>query len=571
MRTVVFSLLGSQLDAARPGDVARWQRWRPNVALCQHEDLLVDRLELWHDARHAALAEQVVADVALVSPETEVRTTVLGLADPWDFEEVYGRLYDLVDTYRFDAARERYLVNLTTGTHVAQICWFLLAESRALPAELLQLAPPRVRREAAKGASDGAKGGEGSGARGGPSRARRASPAGRWQTIDLDLSRYDRIATRFARRADEDESFLKAGIVTRNADFNAMIGQIERVVIRSRAPVLLLGPTGAGKSSLARRIHELKRARYQIAGDFVEVNCATLRGEHAMSALFGHVKGAFTGAVADRPGLLRAADGGLLFLDEIGELGLDEQAMILRAIEDRRFVPVGSDREAASDFLLIAGTNRDLRAEARAGRFRQDLLARLDLWTYELPGLAGRREDIEPNLDFELLRHAEATGDRADFNREARRRYLAFARSPRASWRGNFRDLGASVTRMATLAPRGRITEAIVGAEIGRLERGWGPDESDAGAADDEAVLAAALGEEALAEVDLFDRAQLAAVVRTVAATASLGEAGRRLFAASRTRKASSNDSDRLQKYLARFGLTRAGVVEAVAAAARHG
>ena len=100
--------------------------------------------------------------------------------------------------------------------------------------------------------------------------------------------------------------------------------------------MLLVGPTGAGKSFLARRIYELKRSRHQLDGRFVEVNCATLRGDGAMSALFGHVKGAFTGAQNAREGLLRAADGGMLFLDEIGELGADEQAMLLKAIEEKR-------------------------------------------------------------------------------------------------------------------------------------------------------------------------------------------------------------------------------------------
>ena len=167
-------------------------------------------------------------------------------------------------------------------------------------------------------------------------------------------------ATRFAQEQERTLDFLKSGIATRNAAFNSMIEQIETVATRSTAPILLMGPTGAGKSQLARRIHELKKQRAALAGAFVEVNCATLRGDGAMSALFGHRKGAFTGAVADRPGLLKSADQGLLFLDEIGELGADEQAMLLRAIEDKRFLPVGSDREVESRFQLIAGTNRDL-------------------------------------------------------------------------------------------------------------------------------------------------------------------------------------------------------------------
>ena len=111
---------------------------------------------------------------------------------------------------------------------------------------------------------------------------------------------WDRIAARFRKETTEARSFLKSGIPTRNAGFNRLIEQIEHVAVNSRDPVLLMGPTGAGKSQLARRIHELKKTRHQIAGAFVEVNCATLRGDAAMSALFGHVKGAFTGALRDR-------------------------------------------------------------------------------------------------------------------------------------------------------------------------------------------------------------------------------------------------------------------------------
>src|SRR5690606_37900127 len=203
---------------------------------------------------------------------------------------------------------------------------------------------------------------------------------------------YDRLASRFVQERHEATSFLKGGIETRNAAFNNLIDRVERVAIHSRSPMLLTGPTGAGKTQLARRIYELKKSRREVAGDFVEVNCATLRGDGAMSALFGHVRGSFTGALRDRPGLLRAADRGILFLDEIGELGLDEQAMLLRALEEKRFLPVGADREASSEFQLIAGTNRDLTAAVRERTFRDDLLARINLWTFALPALRDRPE-----------------------------------------------------------------------------------------------------------------------------------------------------------------------------------
>lgn len=522
----VIGFLGSTLDASKFGP-SRWSKWRPSVGLTMHEDLRVDRFLLIHGSAHRRLAEYVAEDIASVSPETNVEMRLLDFRDPWDFEEVFGKLLDFARAEPFDPETEDYLVHITTGTHVAQICLFLLTEARYLPGRLLQTQPER----------------------GSP------NPAGTWNTIDLDLSRYDSIATRFAVASVESASFLKSGIDTHNAAFNRMIDEIERVALRSKAPILLMGPTGAGKSLLARRIYELKKLKHQIAGPFVEVNCATLKGDGAMSALFGHRKGAFTGAVADRPGLLRAADKGMLFLDEIGELGLDEQAMILRAIEDKCFLPVGADKESSSEFQLIAGTNCDLGEAVAAGAFRDDLYARLNLWTFTLPGLADRREDIAPNLDYELDRFAEREGERASFNKEARQRYLAFATSPDARWPGNFRDLAASVTRMATLSPKGRIDLECVEAEIVRLKRLW------LGQTDDGlGILADVIEADALEAIDPFDRVQLAETIRVCRISRSLSEAGRTLFAASRARRSSANDADRLRKYLARFGLEWATV-----------
>lgn len=127
----------------------------------------------------------------------------------------------------------------------------------------------------------------------------------------------------------------------------------------------------------------------------------------------------------------------------------------------------------SSDFQLIAGTVRDLRQLVAEGKFREDLYARINLWTFTLPGLRQRQEDIEPNLDYEVERHASLTGDSVRFNTEARRAWLAFATSPQATWRGNFRELSASVTRMATFATSGRITLDVVEDEINRLRYNW--------------------------------------------------------------------------------------------------
>ena len=197
-KLVILGLLGTQLD--RGVGSRRWEGWRPTVSLCQHEDLLVHRMELLHDRRATSLAEAVAGDIAGVSPETEVRRHIVELRDPWDFEEVYGALADFARGYGFQPDREEYLVHITTGTHVAQICLFLLTESRHLPARLIQTSPPTERER---------------------------GEAGRYSIIDLDLSRYDRIAARFAEEQREARSFLKSGIATRNAAFNRMIEEIE--------------------------------------------------------------------------------------------------------------------------------------------------------------------------------------------------------------------------------------------------------------------------------------------------------------------------------------------------------
>jgi transcriptional regulatory protein RtcR len=167
-----------------------------------------------------------------------------------------------------------------------------------------------------------------------------------------------------------------------------------------------------------------------------------------------------------------------------------------------------------------------------------------------LPALRDRKEDIEPNLEFELKRFLEKEGQNATFNKEARTRYLTFATGPEALWSANFRDLSASVTRMATLAPQGRRTIEVVDDEIRRLKAFWKlpGDEADA-------ILEKVIGADAAARLDRFDAVQLTDVLHACRQHPTASAAGRALFAQSRLEKKSSNDADRLVKYLARFGL----------------
>jgi transcriptional regulatory protein RtcR len=522
MNNIIIGILGARLDHAGLGK-RRLERWRPNISLLMHANLAVDEFVLIHHEAEQQLAELTLRDMAVVAPQTRLTAYQVDYANPWDFEQVYNQLHEFTRSYHFDPEQHNYYVHITTGTHVAQICLYLLTEANYIPAKLIQTSPNK----------DGIQ--------------------GCYQIIDLDLSRYDQIASRFAKEAQDGISYLKGGIATRNRAFNYLISQIEQVSIKSTEPMLLTGATGAGKSCLAKRIYELKKQRGQLTGRLVEVNCATLRGDNAMSALFGHVKGAFTGAISPRLGLLCEANKGLLFLDEIGELGLDEQAMLLRAIEDKVFMPLGGDKTVSSDFQLIVGTNRDLFEQVRLGAFREDLLARINLWTYQLPSLKQRMEDLEPNIEHELQQFTIKAGHKVSFNKAAREQYLQFSHSPQAIWRANFRDLNSSITRMATLAIGGRITEELVREEIGRLQSAW------AGFLPQAVVdngLGGVLSAEALAELDLFDRLQLAEVVRICRSSRSLAEAGRVLFNQSRTQKTSMNDSHRLKQYLQKFGLT---------------
>ncbi len=523
--TVIISNLGTNLDG--PTHPQRWERWRPTVSLFQQDDLEPARLVLLHDPKFGKLADTVEQDILSASPTTEVQRHSLKQRDPWDFAEVYASLLDFAESYPFDPEAEDYLVHVTTGTHVTQICLFLLVETGRIPGRLVQTSPPKARK-------------------------RGHAALGTYNIIDLDLSRYDLLAARFEKERREGVDFLKSGIPTRNKNFNALMDRIEQVSIRSDDAILLTGATGVGKTRLARRVFELKQRSRSTSGGFVEVNCATLRGDGAMSTLFGHNKGAFTGALKDRDGLLRKADKGVLFLDEIGELGLDEQAMLLRALEEGWFLPLGSDTPVHSNFQLLAGTNRNLGEAVRAGTFREDLLARIDLWTFELPSLKDRTEDLEPNMDFELASISDERGRTIAFNKEARAHFLSFATSGVASWRANFRDFGSALRRLATLSDGSRIGLPLVKEEITRLKTSW-QNLEDPSAQGATPLVDALLPS---AEIDPFDRPSLELALQTCRTAKSLAEAGRTLFAVSRTQRKSTNDGDRLRKYLARFDLS---------------
>ncbi len=205
---------------------------------------------------------------------------------------------------------------------------------------------------------------------------------------------------------------------------------------KCRWPALLLGETGTGKEVVARSIHNIKAS-----GPFVTVDCSSMVGPLMESELFGHVKGAFTGAANTKFGLLEAANGGTAFFDEIGELALDLQAKLLRVLQEKEFRPVGSVTTRHSDFRIIAATNRDLAAEVEKGTFRRDLYFRLNVVNIRLSPLRERREDIPALINHFLSR----VGGNHGVTAEALEVMLSY------DWPGNVRELENCVQHMVAV------------------------------------------------------------------------------------------------------------------------
>jgi DNA-binding NtrC family response regulator len=240
---------------------------------------------------------------------------------------------------------------------------------------------------------------------------------------------------------DADGAFLGDGCFTLDPEFAAQLDALPRIA-RSGMPVLVRGETGTGKELLARRIHDMSGR----AGPFVAINCGAVPAGLVESHFFGHVKGAFSGAVRDEPGVFRASDGGTLFLDEIAELPLSSQASLLRALQEREVLPVGANRPVHVDLRVVAATHQPLDAMVAAGTFRQDLFARLGAFVFHLPPLRERRTDFGM-LVATLLR--KVCPERAQ----------AMRFSPRAAellaghaWPRNVRELEQCLARAVVLA-----------------------------------------------------------------------------------------------------------------------
>jgi two-component system response regulator HydG len=434
-----------------------------------------DTLVLFHTPQTAENAEATVAEAGRRYPGCKVMARNLGISDPKDYSRLMGRLGREVRSFLRETHGGETYVCVSSGTAEMRAAWFLLVATGVLPARMLQLGSPAAPLFGAANVREVEFG------RAGWEELRdllmpreyfersiqfsrpttsAPPPEDRTPLFALDSSTRTRedwaapLPSPMAREeAPAEESELEValqelGIFTGSA---AMRQAAERAAIaasESDVPILLTGETGTVKEMFAKLVHRLSTRRTK---SMVSINCAAIPRDLAESHLFGHVKGAFTGAVQKQEGMFAQAHGSTLFLDEVGELTLESQAKLLRVLQDGVIEPVGSGKPRTVDVRIVAATNRNMKEEIAAGRFREDLYFRLEVVRVELPPLRQRRGEIAA-LALALLKQIN---DRREKPRELSTEALRALEAHH--WPGNVRELSNVLERAALFARDGVI------------------------------------------------------------------------------------------------------------------
>lgn len=373
----------------------------------------------------AKSVEQIALDVGI---RAKFQFINLDLTSVIDYEEIYRKMKDSVDTVLSHLGRQPVAASilLDPGTPQMQTCWFLLAKSGYIEAELLQGIPARF-----------------------------AGGSYKIRTVKLDGAALPSVHLRNDEQPLSDKVWFTARndpkIVGESSCFRDALERA-RQAAKYKISVLIVGETGTGKEVIARMVHDLSERRDH---PFLPINCASISATLAESELFGCKKGAFTGADRDRLGQFRAAEGGTIFLDEIGDLPLEIQPKLLRVLENGSMMPVGYDGEVRVDVRVLAATNRKLEELVEEGFFRRDLYERLNQMTILIPSLIDRKEDI-PLLALEFTNQWNRTYHESKGLSEETLKY--FVRYP---WPGNVRGLQNAVTSMCAV---GRSSE--IGPEL---------------------------------------------------------------------------------------------------------
>ncbi len=354
--------------------------------------------------------------------DSEVHVLKVNLDDPTNYQDIFkglrGHLSSIIE--RFETAS--FFVAVASGTPQMHACWVLLTSSGEIPARILHVRPPKfVTKERALVSE-----------------------------VDTSSPTFPTVRFQVGQICDEDSvadvnsGRVQLGIV---GDHQMLQRVLEACALLapSPAPVLILGETGTGKELFARFVHRLSGRTRET---FVAVNCAAIPADLAESILFGHKKGAFTGAITDQVGKFDAADKGTLFLDELGDLPLPAQAKLLRVLQDGLVEPIGRARPHKVDVRIVGATNRDLRKLVRQGKFREDLFYRLNVGEVKLPPLRERRSDI-PKLALHVLDRVNGS-----LRRPKRLSAGALSRLQSHDWPGNVRDLENVIERSVRLCRR---------------------------------------------------------------------------------------------------------------------
>jgi DNA-binding NtrC family response regulator len=403
----------------------------PLLTLLTHESFAVVHL-FYNTQEYLRRASGVYEALQRRAPATRVAYVEIPVSDPTDYEALYGLMqHRCLEILAEHGDKADYCVATSSGTPQMHTCWLLLVLGGVFPARLMQVTPPHKQRQ-----------GEA------PVKEIRPSRDGFPRIVSPNkLERELAIATRrldlLSREREAAEREVAAGLVGTSKPFRDAVAAAKRFADYDM-PVLITGETGTGKEEFARLIHFSSRRKER---PFLPVNCASLSETIFESELFGHKKGAFTGADEERAGVLEASGEGTVFLDEIGELSLVGQAKLLRVLNDGKYRPVGSTAEKQSQARIIAATNRDLDAMVDAKTFRDDLLYRLNhVAEVRLPPLRERPGDVAELAEAFLARFAEKYERNLSFTPEALEHLAGLP------WEGNVRALKGAVERLVITA-----------------------------------------------------------------------------------------------------------------------
>lgn len=515
-RRVVIGLLDPNLDASKKQD--RWGTWRPTISISQHHDFSIDRFELIHEEKDSSLAVGIVEDLLTTSPETDIRSWEMATATLQDFTSSLKALTDFTANYRFSIDTEEYFLHVSNLAVPAQLAVVFLASKGIAPARLIQSRMPMSSEDI----------------------------LGSYEIIDVRPgASVDRVIGETASSTLMERS-LKGGVETRNPHFNGTIRRMGSILARRNLAMVISGRRGTGKATLGRRFYHTKRERSLLDGPLVEADCGNLRLGSISQLLrvftsLGPAELPDKVAITPGPGNV-----GVLLLRNIENLPIEDQIAMEETIQ---FGALAREMPGLPcEFQLVATTRNNLNDLAQQHRFFAPLAERLTTWEFSLLPLTDRLEDFGSYLDDEITQQFVEFSTPLRFRGPAKRKYLELATSGQSSWEFNLEDLHRSISRLAIESPDEGISTDIVKLEFEKLNDEWAAETCE------EDILQI-VPEEMRYQLDLFQKTQLVEVIRICLRSRSLSEAGRRLFASSRSRKKSVNDADRLRKYLQRFGL----------------